>query len=191
MSQTLSAPGCPFSQSAPKQSETGLTPELREQIKAKLAADPSAMTIMVARELRVPEVEVVRHMPADRVAELDASKFEEIVRDFEALGMVHVISSNAACTLECFGQFGNFSTWGDYFNVQTKSLDMHIRYKQINAIFAVVKPSHMDSKDTISFQFFERSGTAAFKVFLTFGGAEIPGEKRAAFETLRDKYKLA
>lgn len=182
---------CPVHQSAPKQSETGLTPELREQIRAKLAADPAAMTVVVARELRVPEVEVIRSMPLDKATELDATKFEQILRDFEPMGMLHVIASNGACTLECFGQFGNFSTWGDYFNVQTKSLDMHIRHKQINAIFAVVKPSHMDSKDTISFQFYDRSGGAAFKVFLTFGGDEIPAEKRAAFEALRDKYKLA
>jgi len=43
----------------------------------------------------------------------------------QALGEVHVIVSNEATTLENVGQFGKFSKTGDFFNVQTKSLDMH------------------------------------------------------------------
>ena len=63
--------------------------------------------------------------------ELDATRWEELLRRFESLGQVHVIVTNGAVTLESFGQFGNFSTFGEYFNVQTKSLDMHIRHARL------------------------------------------------------------
>ena len=61
-------------------------------------------------------------------------------------------------TLEATGQFGNFSTWGEFFNVQTK-LDMHIRWPQLAAAFAVEKPGHLDGVPTLSVQFFDAAGT--------------------------------
>ena len=109
---------------------------------------------------------------------------------FEPLGRVHVIVTNGAVTLEAFGAFGRFSTFGEYFNVQTKDLDMHLRPAALGAAFAVEKPGHLDGVNTLSFQFYDTAGNAAFKVFLTFGGAAPPAEKRAAFEELRERFKL-
>ena len=57
---------------------------------------------------------------------------------------------------------------------------MHIRWREIGAVFAVEKPGHLDGKKTFSFQFFDRSGHSAFKVFLGFGGG-IPPEKADNF----------
>src|SRR5690606_34275805 len=151
--------------------------------------DPRQMTVQLARELGVSEVEVIEALPPTQAIELDASQWEALIRAFETLENVHVIATNGAVTLECFGQFGNFSTWGDYFNVQTKSLDMHIRTSQLARIFAVEKPSHMDGVPTVSFQFFDRAGTAAFKVFLTFGGKAPSPERLAAFAAIRDRFR--
>src|SRR5947208_1782852 len=99
------------------------------------------MTLQLARGFGVPEAEIVRAFPAARTIEPDAARWEEIVRGFEPWGDVHVIESNGAATLEAVGTFGNFSTWCEFFNVQTKSLDMHIRWSELGAIFAVQKPS--------------------------------------------------
>src|SRR6202023_2030910 len=98
-------------------------------------------------------------------------RWEELITAFGQLGKVHVIVSNACTTCEVVGEFGGFSTWGEFFNVQSKTLDMHIRYKELAAAFAVEKPGHMDGVNTLSFQLFDRSGAAAVKVFLTFGGS--------------------
>jgi len=57
---------------------------------------------------------------------------------------VRVLVSNGAATIEVDGQFGGFSTAGKFFNVQTDSLDMHIRWQQLAAAFAVEKPGHVD-----------------------------------------------
>lgn len=150
----------------------------------------SKMTMILARELGVTEREVVRALPDGLSVELDAARWEQIVRSFEDLANTHVIASNGSVTLECFGQFGNFSTWGDFFNVQTKSLDMHIRFKELSAIFAVEKPGHMDGVNTLSFQFFDQRGNSSFKVFLTFGGKAAAPERASAFLKIRDEFRL-
>lgn len=148
------------------------------------------MTMQLARELGVPEAEIVRALPDGRAVELDASRWEELIRSFEALGEVHVIVSNGGTTLEAVGTFGNFSTWGEFFNVQTKTLDMHIRWPQLQAAFAVEKPSHMNGVSTYSIQFFDATGAAAFKVFLNFGGP-IAAERLAVFNRVREQFHKA
>ncbi len=174
------------------------TPQAR--IQEAVRQQPNQMTLLLARELGVPEAEVVRALPDGRAVELDLARWEELVRGFEELGPVHVIVSNGAATLEANGRFGGFSTWGEFFNVQTTSLDMHIRYRELGAVFAVEKPSHMEKaeedaggplagkKTTVSFQFFDQAGNSAFKVFLNFGGT-VSAERAAQFEALRARFR--
>jgi putative hemin transport protein len=146
------------------------------------------MTLQLARDLGVPEVEVIRAFPPDRVTELDIARWEELLRGLEALRLVRVLVSNGATTIEVDGQFGGFSTAGEFFNVQTETLDMHIRWQQLAAVFAVEKPGHMDGAATRSFQFFDQTGAAALKVFLNFGGAIKP-EREAFFVRARKDFK--
>jgi putative heme iron utilization protein len=164
----------------------------RARIRAAYERNPRRMTVQLARELGVPEVEVIRALPAASVSELDATRWEELIRSFELLGDVHVIVTNGSVTLESFGRFGNFSSFGAgadrYFNVQTRSLDMHIRPSTISAVFAVEKPGHMDGVNTLSFQFFHVEGFAAFKVFLTFGGSAPPPQRVEQFNALRTQF---
>ena len=160
-----------------------------ERVQEAFTKTPAKMTMQLARELGIPEADVVRNLPNNLSCELDLSRWEELIRGFEALGKVHVIASNGAVTLEANGLFGNFSTFREFFNVQTESLDMHIRFAQLGAAFTVVKPSHMDGHDTLSVQFFDKSGNSAFKVFLTFGGTAPSPERLAQFKSIQDKFK--
>ena len=162
--------------------------DTKERIRAAIRENPNQMTMLLARQFGVPEVEVVRAFPDDRAVELDAQRWEELIRRLEAFGKVHVLVSNGGAPLEANGQFGGFSTTGDFFNVQTETLDMHIRWKEIGAVFAVEKPGHLNGKNTLSFQFFDRSGNSAFKVFLGFG-ASIPPEKAERFIQVRDNFR--
>ena len=63
-----------------------------------------------------------------------------------------------------------------------------LRWREIGAVFAVEKPGHLDGKKTLRFQFFDRSGHSAFKVFLGFGGS-IPPEKAERFTQVRDAFR--
>jgi putative hemin transport protein len=162
--------------------------ETREQIQAAIRENPNQMTMLLASKFGVPEVEILRAFPDDRAIELDAERWEELIRRLEEFGQVHVIVSNGAATLEVSGQFGNFSTAGQFFNVQTQSLDMHIRWREIGAIFAVEKPGHLDGNKTLSFQFFDGCGHSAIKVFLNFG-SRISPEKAEQFVQIRDAFR--
>ena len=159
-----------------------------DHIRAAVEKYPRKMTLQLARDLGVPEVEVIRAFPPDRVMELDIARWEDLLQSFEAFGSVRVLVSNGASTIEVDGQFGGFSTAGEFFNVQTDTLDMHIRWEQLAAAFAVEKLGHMDGMATRSFQFFDQTGAAAFKVFLNFGGP-IPPEREALFIDLRSRFK--
>src|SRR5271169_456548 len=156
-----------------------------DRIRAAVEKNPRKMTLQLARDLGVPEVEVIRAFPPDRVMELDIARWEELIQGLEAFGTVRVLVSNGATTIEVDGQFGGFSTAGEFFNVQTDTLDMHIRWQQLAAAFAVEKPGHMDGMATRSLQFFDQTGAAALKVFLNFGGP-IPAAREAQFIELRN-----
>ncbi len=159
-----------------------------DRIRSAVQKNPRKMTLQLARDLGVPEVEVIRAFPPDRAAELDIARWEELLRSFESLGAVRVLVSNGAATIEVDGHFGGFSTAGEFFNVQTDTLDMHIRWQQLAAAFAVEKPGHMDGTATRSFQFFDQTGAAVFKVFLNFGGPISP-EREARFVEIRSKFR--
>jgi putative hemin transport protein len=164
------------------------TGERLEHIRAAVEENPRKMTLQLARDLGVPEVEVIRAFPPNRVTELDIARWEELLRNLEALGSVRVLVSNGAATIEVDGQFGGFSTAGEFFNVQTDSLDLHLRWQQLAAVFAVEKPGHMDGTATYSLQFFDQAGAAALKVFLNFG-APIRPEQQAQFLELRNGFR--
>ena len=70
--------------------------------------------------------------------------------------------------------------------VQTCALPICAR---LAAVFAVVKPSHIDGVDTLSFQFYDSDGAAAFKVFVTFGGQKGAPEQVARFGTIRERFR--
>jgi putative heme iron utilization protein len=163
--------------------------ETLERIKAAIQKNPRQMTLIVARELNVPEADVIRCYPESQVRELDIGRWEDLIRAFEPLGKVHVICSNGAVTLEAFGQFADFSKTGPFFNVQNATLDMHIRYQQLGSAFAVEKPGHMDGVNTMSFQFFDKDGNSAFKVFLSFGGTAPSPERSTQFEEIRNRFQ--
>src|SRR5438128_220768 len=129
-----------------------------DRIRAAVAKNPRRMTLQLARDLDVPEVEVIRAFPQNRVCELDIARWEELLQRLESLGIVRVLVSNGATTIEVDGQFGGFSTAGEFFNVQTETLDMHIRWQQLAGVFAVEKPGHMDGMATRSLQFFDQAG---------------------------------
>src|SRR3954471_15443834 len=165
-----------------------MTDQTNDRIRSAVEKNPRKMTLQLARDLGVPEVEVIRAFPADRVAELEIAHWQELFESLEALGAVRVLVSNGATTIEVDGRFGGFSTAGEVFNVQTASLDMHIRWEQLAAAFAVEKPGHMDGTGTRSFQFFDRAGAAALKVFVNFGGP-IPPEREVQFNEVRSRFR--
>jgi putative hemin transport protein len=161
---------------------------IASQLREEVLRNPRKMTLQLARDFGVPEVEVIRAFPDERAIELDITHWDELLRSLEAFGPVRVLVSNGAATIEVVGRFGGFSTAGEFFNVQSDSLDMHIRWAELASVFAVEKPGHMGGPATHSIQLFDRAGAAAFKVFLNFGEPLSP-EHRRLFSELRDRFR--
>lgn len=166
-----------------------MTEDDRRRIQAAIAANPRKMTLQLARDLGVPEAAVIRAFPPERVTELDIARWEELLHGLQNLGTVRVIVSNACTTAEIEGEFGGFSKTGQFFNVQSSTLDMHIRWEELGAAFAVQKPGHLDGINTLSVQFYDRAGAAAFKVFLNFG-EPVPRERADQFAKLCERFRL-
>ena len=177
------------------QTAAPLSPDLTHEerfaaIRDAYNTDRSQMTLMLAHHLRIPEADILRALEGDTARELDSSRWEEIIRAFEALGDVTVIVSNGATTIEVFGQFGRFNNAQGFLNIRTDSLDMHIRGWELASVFAFRKPSHLDKHESLSFQFFDRHGSSAFKVFLNFGGKEPSPELEEKYNELIGKFQV-
>jgi putative hemin transport protein len=170
--------------------DTKLLPaNLSESIRGYFQDDPSRMTMMAARKFAVPEQAVVDALVGQwPIVRLRDEVFRDLMESLPTLGLMRVFVRSKAAVIESVGEFGGYSETGPFFNVQTDTLDMHIRWQQLAAVFAVEKPGHLDGMATRSFQFFDQSGAAAFKVFLNFGGP-IPPEREARFVELRNKFK--
>lgn len=175
------------------QTNITLSPEMtanerNQAIREAYNQDRSQMTLMLAHQLHVPEVDILRALEGDTARELDFARWEEIIRAFEALGDVTVIVSNGSTTIESFGQFGGFSNAQGFLNVRSKSLDMHIRGWELASVFAFRKPSHLDKHESLSFQFFDKRGNSAFKVFLNFGGKDPAPELTQTYSELIERF---
>ena len=54
-----------------------------------LAHNPGAMTVQLARDFGVPEMEILRALPPGRAVELDLSRWEALMGYLETIGKVH------------------------------------------------------------------------------------------------------
>ena len=166
-----------------------IEPELADRIRNDLRAHPDAMLLELARTHQVPELAILGLLGPPRAVPLDATRWTELMEALPELGSVRVLASNSGVTMETRGRFGGFSRTGDYFNVQTSTLDLHLRGSAIGGAMAVEKPSHQTGRPTASIQLFDHDGAAILKIFLLFGeddGAEDP--RRQAFAALRARF---
>ena len=160
-----------------------------EQIREYFRADPSKMTMMAARKFAVPEREVVEALVGTwPIVRIRDGAFRELVEAFPGLGTMRVFVRSRAAVIESVGEFGGFSEFGPFFNVQTDTLDMHILHAEIGSIYSVVKVGHDSDYVTHSFQFFDRSGDAAFKAFLWDGFPDVPPARVEAFHDLTRRF---
>lgn len=171
------------------ETELALDVDVAEAIREHFRADPSRMTMMAARKFAVPERAVVEAIIGILpIVPLRVGAFRELVESFPALGTMRVFVRSRAAVIESIGEFGGFSVQGPFFNVQTDTLDMHILHDEIGSAYSVRKIGHDSNWSTHSFQFFDRSGDAAFKAFLWEGFPDVPAARIAAFDDLTRRF---
>jgi putative hemin transport protein len=159
-----------------------------EAIRAWFRTDPSRMTMMAARKFAVPEQAIVEALRGPwPIVRLRDDSFGEVMAALPDLGTMRVFVRSRAAVIEAVGVFGGYSETGPFFNVQTDTLDMHLLPAEIAAIYAVEKRGHDSAHATHSFQFFDRQGDAAFKVFLWEGFPQVPAARVEAWRTLTQR----
>jgi putative hemin transport protein len=164
-------------------------PELTESIRGYFLEDSSKMTMMAARKFGVPEQTVVDALVGQwPIVRFREGVFRDLMEHLPGLGVMRVFVRSRAAVIESVGEFGGYSETGPFFNVQTDTLDMHIMHAEIGPIYSVVKVGHDSSFVTHSFQFFDRSGDAAFKAFLWEDYPNVPPERVEAFHELTRRF---
>jgi len=159
--------------------------ELHQSIRGYFEGDRSRMTMMAARKFGVPEQTVVEALVGTwPIVKLRDGAFRDLLEALPELGTMRVFVRSRAAVIESVGTFGGFSDAGPFFNVQTDTLDMHILHDEIASIFAVEKWGHDTTTTTYSFQFFDRTGDAAFKAYLWDNFPDVPAQTIDAFQRL-------
>lgn len=161
----------------------------QDAIRAYFQEDRSRMTMMAARKFSVPEQAVLDAL-LDQwpITRLRDGVFSDLLNALPELGLMRVFVRSRAAIIESVGVFGGFSESGPFFNVQTDSLDMHILFEEIGAIYAVEKQGHDSTFATHSFQFFDHLGDAAFKAFVWENFPNVPKPRISAFHDLTSRF---
>ena len=163
--------------------------DLAGSIRAYFQDDPSRMTMMAARKFAVPEQAVVDALVGQwPIVRLLDDSFRDLMGCLPTLGVMRVFVRSRAAVIESVGEFGGFSETGPFFNVQTDTLDMHILHAEIGPIYSIRKVGHDSDFVTHSFQFFDRSGDAAFKAFLWEDFPKVPPHRVEAFQELTRRF---
>ena len=162
-------------------------PETKRRVAEYFARKPAAMVLLAARDLGLPEAEILRCLEGAVELKPDA---EALLRDLEPFGTCHVIVSNRGATLEARGAFGNFSRSGPFLNVENGVLDLHLRTEAVTSAFCLDKPSHRDRRPIHTVQLFDAAGDAVLKAVMPRTDGAYSPEQDQAFQSLRERHRL-
>ncbi|WP_422929476.1 ChuX/HutX family heme-like substrate-binding protein [Singulisphaera sp. PoT] len=166
-----------------------LAAEKREAIRDYFREDRSRMTMMASRKFEVSEQAVVETLVGEwPIVKLRDGAFAELIEALPSLGLMRVFVRSKGAVIESVGHFGGLSVTGPFTNVQTDTLDMHIFHDEIGSIFSVEKWGHDTNHPTYSFQFFDRTGDAAFKAFLWDNFPDVPRATVENFNALARQF---
>ncbi len=134
-------------------------------IRERITENPSTMTDVLARELDVSEVEVIRCLPKDMWVEAPAKDFESIWNFMTDWEKVTFITRNPGAVVEVSGVLPKGSFGHGMFNLMDRSnpLRGHLLVERIGAILLVSKPFF--KLESHSVQFFDSDGLFMFAIY--------------------------
>ena len=136
------------------------TATLKEQYLAYKAANPKKRIRDIAAHLQVSEAELLMTGLGENTVLLE-NRFEDILQEIPALGHVMALTRNDHCVHERKGIYKNISFGPHAGLVLGEDIDLRLFMHQWKLGFAV------EDKELKSLQFFDASGTAIHKVYLT------------------------
>lgn len=161
--------------------ETTTKIDLRQRWEALLEDNPKLRIRNAAKELGVSEAELLATKVGESVTRLEAD-WAEFLKELPRLGYVMALSRNDSVVHERKGEYKNlsFEHGGRIAIFLGEDIDLRIFITNWKLGFAVEEMSR--GKLRKSFQFFDASGVAMHKVYLTERSNEV------FFEEIKDKY---
>ncbi len=140
--------------------------DLPKQIEAILQQDAGTLPSVMATQLKVSELAIIRHLPKGMVTELPASQFETVLQHIKQWGKVTTIIEVAGCIFEIKCPFPEGSNKFGYYNLMSEGnpFQGHLKAENINAIALVSKLFH--GTMTHSICFLDSQGQGIFKIYL-------------------------
>ncbi len=136
-----------------------------------------------AKKLGASEAELLATQIGETVVRLN-DNFDELLQQLHTLGRIMALTRNEEIVHERKGEYKNVEVingHGKMGLVLGDDIDLRIFFKNWHFGFAVTSENQLNT--TRSFQFFDRSGTAVHKVFLT------EASNLTAYENLAEKYR--
>ncbi len=154
------------------------TLSLREQYEKAKSENPKARIREIARQLSASEAELVALKVGDTNTRLEGN-FPELLKEVQSLGYVMALTRNDNVVHERKGVYNNVSFNGPVGLVLDPDIDLRLFMMHWAFGFAV------NENDRKSLQFFDKSGEAVHKIYLTDKSDE------AAYQALVEKYRAA
>lgn len=152
------------------------TIDLKEQYENIKAQNPKMRIRNIAEEMNVSEAQLLALHTGENVTALQPT-FPEILNEVITMGQVMALTRNDAVVHERKGIYNNMSFHGPMGLAVNPDIDLRLFMMHWKYGFAVTEG------DRKSLQFFDKSGTAIHKIYLTKESNE------AAYETLVSKFK--
>ncbi len=136
-----------------------------------------------AKKLGASEAELLATQIGETVVRLN-DNFDELLQELHTLGRIMALTRNEEIVHERKGEYKNVEVMNGHGKmglVLGDDIDLRIFFKNWHFGFAVTSKNPPGT--TRSFQFFDRSGTAVHKVFLT------DASDLTAYENLAEKYR--
>jgi oxygen-independent coproporphyrinogen-3 oxidase len=139
---------------------------IEEKVAQAIHTNPGAFPASIARDLGIPERDVVRYLPEGMSREVPGREFEAIWEVMATWERVTVIVTNDGMIAEVPGKLSSGSTAQGYFNLSDEDAPLHghIRAELIDSIFFVSKK--VMGMDSHSVQFFDGKGDKVLSVYL-------------------------
>lgn len=161
-----------------------------EDIRKFLDENENIDTYSAAKQLEIPEMEVIMSLDAKQFLEIPKDQFSVIVNEIMDWGRMTTIVSNDDIILEVKDHFPKGSFGHGYYNLHSKdsTIGGHISADNIENIFMVSRPFR--GIESYSIQFYNGNKKPVFKQYLGRDAKrQLLPEQKQKFMEMRKRYQ--
>ncbi len=162
-----------------------VTEEIRQSVRAEIAADPNAILDRVAEKIGVPEAVAAAALEEEMCRILPAGDFERIWEIMTQWEKITFIAVTPGMIVEVKGRLPKGSFGHGFFNLAEKEnpLGGHVMIKDLGMIALVSKP--FMGLESHSVRFYNQKGEAMFAVYVGREDRKLIPSVRDGFMALR------